>query len=43
MSERDRLVATVLAARPPLEIPGVLVAGSQVPNLLEPDAASTNP
>lgn len=41
MSFRDRLIATLKAARPLLEEPGVLVVGSEVPNLLEPDAAST--
>ena len=38
---RDRLLATISAARAVLEEPGVLVVGSEVPNLLEPDAAST--
>lgn len=38
---RGRLLATIRAARPVLEAPGVLVVGSEVPNLLEPDAAST--
>ena len=38
---RDRLVATIRAARPVLEFPGVLVVGSEVPNLLEPGAAAT--
>jgi hypothetical protein len=38
---RDRLFATIRAARPVLTVPGVLVVGSEVPNLLEPDAAST--
>lgn len=38
---RDRLLATIAAARAVLEEPGVLVVGSEVPNLLEPDAAST--
>lgn len=41
MTFRDRLFATIRAARPVLEVPGVLVVGSEVPNLLEPDAAST--
>lgn len=41
MSFRDRLLATVIAARPVLETPGVLVVGSEVPNLLEVDAAAT--
>jgi hypothetical protein len=38
---RDRLIATIRAARPVLELPGVLVVGSEVPNLLEAGAAST--
>jgi hypothetical protein len=38
---RDRLIATIRAARPVLESPGVLVVGSQVPNLLEEGAAAT--
>lgn len=38
---RDRLLATIRAARPVLEVPGVLVIGSEVPNLLEPGAAAT--
>lgn len=38
---RDRLLATIRAARPVLEDPGVLVIGSEVPNLLEPGAAAT--
>jgi hypothetical protein len=38
---RDRLIATIRAARPVLESPGVLVVGSEVPNLLEADAAAT--
>lgn len=38
---RERLVATIRAAQPVLELPDVLVVGSQVPNLLEPDAAAT--
>lgn len=41
MSFRDRLMATIAAARPVLEAPDVLVVGSEVPNLLQPDAAST--
>lgn len=41
MTFRDRLLASLRAIRPVLDVPGVLVAGSQVPNLLEPDAAST--
>jgi hypothetical protein len=38
---RDRLIATIRAARPVLESPGVLVIGSQVPNLLERGFAAT--
>jgi hypothetical protein len=38
---RDRLLATVRAARPVLEAQGVLVVGSEVPNLLQPGAAAT--
>jgi hypothetical protein len=38
---RDRLFATIRAARPVLECEGILVVGSEVPNLLEPEAAST--
>jgi hypothetical protein len=38
---RDRLLATIRSARPVLELPDVLVVGSEVPNLLEPGAAAT--
>jgi hypothetical protein len=38
---RDRLLATIRAARPVLEEPGILIVGSEVPNLLEPEAAAT--
>lgn len=38
---RDRLLATIGAARPVLASPGILVVGSEVPNLLEPGAAAT--
>jgi hypothetical protein len=38
---RDRLLETLRSARPVLEVPGVLVVGSEVPNLLQPGAAST--
>jgi hypothetical protein len=38
---RDRLLATIGAARPVLEVQGVLVVGSEVPNLLEPDMSAT--
>ncbi len=41
MTFRDRLFATIRAARPVLASPGVLVVGSEVPNLLEPGAAAT--
>jgi hypothetical protein len=41
MRFRDRLVATLRAVRPVLAEPGVLVVGSEVPNLLEPGAAAT--
>ncbi len=41
MTFRDRLLATIRAARPVLESPGVMVIGSEVPNLLQADAAST--
>jgi hypothetical protein len=41
MTFRDRLAATIVAARSVLEAPEVLVVGSEVPNLLEQDAAST--
>lgn len=35
------MIATLRAARPILEVDGVLVAGSEVPNLLEAGAAAT--
>lgn len=38
---RDRLIATIRAARPALESPGVIVVGSEVPNLLDAGAAAT--
>jgi hypothetical protein len=38
---RDLLIATIRAARPVLESPGVLVVGSEVPNLFEKGAAAT--
>ncbi len=41
MSFRDRLIATIRAAGPILELPDVLVIGSEVPNLLEAGAAAT--
>ena len=41
MTFRDRLLGTLAALRPVLEEPGVLIVGSEVPNLLQPDAIST--
>lgn len=41
MDFRARLLATLRALAPVLREPGVLVVGSEVPNLLERDAAST--
>lgn len=41
MTFRDRLHATIAAARPVLEVPGVLVVGSEVPNLLQAAACAT--
>jgi hypothetical protein len=38
---RDRLLASLRAMQPVLDVPGVLVGGSQVPNLLQANAAST--
>jgi hypothetical protein len=38
---RDKLIGTLRLLRPILEEPGVLIVGSEVPNLLQPDAAST--
>lgn len=38
---RERLLATLRAAEPVLSVAGVLVVGSEVPNLLEPGAAAT--
>lgn len=38
---RDRLLATLRAVRSVLEVPGVMVVGSEVPNLLEPAGAAT--
>lgn len=38
---RERLIATLRAVEPILRVPGVLVASSAVPNLLEPGAASS--
>ena len=41
MTFRERLFATVAAARAVIEEPGVLIVGSEVPNFLEPRSAST--
>jgi hypothetical protein len=41
MTFRDRLLATIRAARSVLEDPGVLIVGSEVPNLLQPGVAAT--
>lgn len=41
MTFRERLIATLHALRPIFEVEGVLVAGSEVPNLLERAAAAT--
>ncbi len=41
MTFRDRLLATLRCIAPVLEVEGVLVIGSEVPNLLERGAAST--
>ncbi|MBO6937430.1 MAG: hypothetical protein JJ863_20825 [Deltaproteobacteria bacterium] len=41
MAFRDRLLATLRAAQSLLDVPGVVVGGSEVPNLLQSDAAST--
>jgi hypothetical protein len=38
---RSKLLATLRAVQPVLEVPGVLVVGSELPNLLQPGAAST--
>jgi hypothetical protein len=38
---REKLIGTLHRLRPVLEEPGVLVVGSEVPNLLQPGAAST--
>jgi hypothetical protein len=38
---RDRLIGTLRQLQPVLAEPGVLIVGSEVPNLLQPDAAST--
>jgi hypothetical protein len=41
MSFRDCLLATLRAVRSVLDEPGIVVAGSQVPNLLEPGARAS--
>ena len=41
MTFRDRLLGTLRLLQPVLEEPGVLVVGSEVPNLLQPEAAAT--
>ncbi|HVT44645.1 MAG TPA: hypothetical protein VMT00_09665 [Thermoanaerobaculia bacterium] len=41
MRFRDRLLSSLKAMQPVLDIPGVMIGGSQVPNLLQPEAAST--
>lgn len=41
VSFRDRLIATLRGVRALFEVDGVLIAGSEVPNLLETGAAST--
>ena len=41
MSFRDRLLGTLRQMQPVLDVQGVMVGGSQVPNLLEPEAAAT--
>ncbi len=38
---RERLLGSLRAVQPVLDVKGVLVGGSQVPNLLEPEAAAT--
>ncbi len=41
MTFRERLLRSLASVQPVLDVPGVMVGGSQVPNLLQPDAAST--
>jgi hypothetical protein len=41
MDFRTRLLMTLRAVEPVLRVPGVMVAGSEVPNLLEPGARAT--
>jgi len=38
---RDRLLQSLARVQPVLDVPGVLIGGSQVPNLLQPDIAAT--
>lgn len=40
-SFRDRLVATLRAIQPITQVEGVMIVGSEVPNLLQPGAEST--
>ena len=41
MTFREQLLATLRAIQPVLRVPGVIVLGSEVPNLLQRDAAAT--
>lgn len=41
MTFRERLLRTLASVQPILDVPGVMVGGSQVPNLLQPDVAAT--
>jgi len=41
MKFRAKLLSTLRAVQSVLNVPGVMVIGSEVPNLLQPDAAST--
>jgi hypothetical protein len=41
MTFRERLFRSLASVQPILDVPGVMVGGSQVPNLLEPNAAAT--
>lgn len=41
MTFRQKLIATLRELQPILQEPGVLVVGSEVPNLFQPDAAAT--
>jgi hypothetical protein len=41
MTFRDQLLATLRAVQPILQVPGVMVVGSELPNLIQPGAAST--